>query len=390
MSVAREIKVGAFVFAGLCAIGLVIFLIGDERQLFSGKVDYQTVFTDVQGLKRGSPVRMGGVDIGSVSRVSYGENPKDNAIYVSLSIVEAESRRIRADSVASIAGKGLLGDKMIVITAGSPGQPWLNEGATIASKESDDLGEMMSKLGGISNRVDRVVENLEATTGELADQELYKDLKSSVDSLSHIFKSLETGDGFAARLLHDKAEADRISRVVSNVERMTARLAETASGVNEVVQRVNDGPGLAHELIYGEEAARTLTQFGGAADEVSATLRGIREGNGLIRGVLFGDDQSQLLARNLTGMTEDLRQIVSDVRAGKGTLGALLVDPSVYEDVKLLLGNVQRNKSLRALVRYSIKQDEAAPVQVRDPVAERRQPQQKPADSGSELAGGSE
>ena len=41
------------------------------------------------------------------------------------------------------------------------------------------------------------------------------------------------------------------------------------------------------------------------------------------------------------------------VRAGKGTIGALMVDPSVYEDVKLLLGNVERNKALRALVRWS-------------------------------------
>jgi phospholipid/cholesterol/gamma-HCH transport system substrate-binding protein len=67
-------------------------------------------------------------------------------------------------------------------------------------------------------------------------------------------------------------------------------------------------------------------------------------------------------------MSKDLRHIVADVRAGKGTIGALLVDPSVYEDVKMLLGNVERNKTLRALVRYSIKRDEKAPsVEVVDP-----------------------
>ena len=56
------------------------------------------------------------------------------------------------------------------------------------------------------------------------------------------------------------------------------------------------------------------------------------------------------------------------MRAGKGTIGALMVDPSVYEDVKLLLGNVERNKALRALVRYSIEKDEkVGPVRVTDP-----------------------
>jgi phospholipid/cholesterol/gamma-HCH transport system substrate-binding protein len=71
---------------------------------------------------------------------------------------------------------------------------------------------------------------------------------------------------------------------------------------------------------------------------------------------------------NLNAMSSDLRGIVADLKSGKGTLGALLVDPSVYEDVKLLLGNVQRNETLRALVRYSIKQGEQAPgVEVKDP-----------------------
>jgi phospholipid/cholesterol/gamma-HCH transport system substrate-binding protein len=46
----------------------------------------------------------------------------------------------------------------------------------------------------------------------------------------------------------------------------------------------------------------------------------------------------------------------------------LLVDPSVYEDLKVVLGNVERNKALRALVRYSIRRDGAQPgVEVRDP-----------------------
>jgi phospholipid/cholesterol/gamma-HCH transport system substrate-binding protein len=72
---------------------------------------------------------------------------------------------------------------------------------------------------------------------------------------------------------------------------------------------------------------------------------------------------------NLNAMSRDLRQIVANIKAGKGTIGALMVDPSVYEDIKLVLGNVDRNKALRALVRYSIKQDEKAPsVSVTDPI----------------------
>jgi phospholipid/cholesterol/gamma-HCH transport system substrate-binding protein len=61
---------------------------------------------------------------------------------------------------------------------------------------------------------------------------------------------------------------------------------------------------------------------------------------------------------NVNAMSDDLRTIVGGLRQGKGTLGALLVDPTVYEDIKSVVGNVERNEVLRALVRYSIKADE--------------------------------
>ena len=66
-------------------------------------------------------------------------------------------------------------------------------------------------------------------------------------------------------------------------------------------------------------------------------------------------------AFSFKGKSDDLRTIVSNVKAGRGTLGALLVDPSVYEDLKAAIGNVERNQVLRALVRYSIKADEQKP-----------------------------
>ncbi len=86
--------------------------------------------------------------------------------------------------------------------------------------------------------------------------------------------------------------------------------------------------------------------------------------------MLYGDSEQQQIVGNLNQMSHDMRDIVAGVKAGRGTLGALLVDPSVYEDMKLVLGNVQRNDVLRALVRYSIKQDEAKPAAVvQDPGA---------------------
>lgn len=367
MAFRREFKVGVFVLAGLSVMAFVVFMIGEERRAFGSKETYYSVFSDVQGLRRGSPVRMGGVDIGSVSEVSYGADAKDARIFVRMSIVAGEARRIRGDSVSTIEGKGLLGDKMIVVTVGSVNQPQLSPGSEVPSKSADDLAAMLGKLGAVSAKAERVMVNLERTTESLADSKLHDDLKSTVTSLSNILGSIDRREGFVGKLFSDPAESERLSRTLAHFEKVSGELELTTRNVNQMLARVQNGPGLAHEVLYGEEGSKAIGQIGGAAEELGLALKGIREGKGLARSVLFGgDDQADKLSEDLNGVSSDLRKIVADLRAGRGTLGALLVDPSVYEDLKLVLGNVERNKALRALVRYSIRKDESAP-KVRDP-----------------------
>jgi phospholipid/cholesterol/gamma-HCH transport system substrate-binding protein len=363
MATAREVKVGAFVLVALSVIGAVVFLIGDERRLFVKHDTYGAEFKDVNGLRRGSTVRMGGVDIGSVTEIGYGRDEKDATIFVELSIAANEARRIRADSEATIESKGLLGDKMLVITVGSESQPQVQPGTRIKSRESRAVEELLSDVKKISERTERVVANLEKTTGTLAEDDFQRDLRQTASSLAGILKSVDEGEGYVGKLLHDPAESERLSRTMANLEQVSARLDGTLASVQGVVERVRTGPGLAHEVLYGEESSKAVAQFGGAAEEVAQTLRGVREGKGIAHSVLYGDEGSDQVLGNLNQMSTDLRDIVADLRRGKGTLGALLVDPSVYEDVKILLGNVGRNRSLRALVRYSIQRDEgSAPV----------------------------
>src|SRR5450432_3866142 len=242
----KDVKVGAFVLAGLTAIGAVIFLIGDEREIFKSKLPYNTEFEDVQGLRRGSPVRMGGVDVGTIVGVDYGKDAGDKNIHVRLAISVDDARRIRIDSVATIEGKGLLGDKMIVVSVGSPDKPALPEGSAIQSKSADDIGQMMSRLSNISGQVEKVVNNLERTTSSLSDEKFQGNIRDSVASLASILGSIEHGDGYVGKLLHDPAEAQRLSHLMANLEQTSSELERTTASVNQILGHVQTGPGFAH------------------------------------------------------------------------------------------------------------------------------------------------
>jgi len=368
MKLGRDLKVGAFVLAGLLFSAVVIFLIGDERRLFSSSVVFKTKFADVQGLKAGAPIRMGGIDVGHVESVGYGKDPADSTVYVSLDIVEGEAGRIRTDSQVRIVNKGLLGDKMIEITKGKA-STMVPPGGEIPAVEPDD---MMAKATGMAEKADDVMDNLKDISKNFADEKLHKDLRESVAALSKVLHQVSEGEGYPQRLLTDKAEADRISRTVASMEQVSSELTTTLRETNAIIRRIQKGPGFAHDVIYGEGPRKQVEQFGSAAEEVALTLRGIRESDSFVHDALYGGkgDGAEALA-NVTALTGDLRAIVADMRSGKGTVGALLVDPSVYEDLKAVLGNVERNDVLRALVRYSIKQDEKKPpVEVSAPKAE--------------------
>lgn len=347
----RQLKVGIFVIAGLALTMVAIFLIGNTRQLWESKVGYRTAFKDVAGLKPGAPVRMGGLDVGQVTGVSHGSDPKDPRIYVSLSIDRKEAARIRADTTARVGNKGLLGDKMIELSVASAESPPLDPNQLIPSEEPADVFGAVNKVAAAA---EKAIDRLEPLAQSLGDPKLAADVKGSAADVHALLDEIVHGDGTMHRIFYDHREADQLDQLLANANRASQRLDATMADVQDITTHVRQGPGIANALVYDGEISKDTA---GMLSELHKDLRAIREGNGLAHAILYGDDSQHVMA-NVSAMSDDLRAIVAGIRQGKGTIGALLVDPTVYEDIKSAIGNVERNEVLRALVRYSIKADE--------------------------------
>jgi phospholipid/cholesterol/gamma-HCH transport system substrate-binding protein len=350
----RRVKVGLFVIAGLALTMLSIFLIGQTRGLWHAKVGYETAFQDVAGLKAGAPVRMGGLDIGSVTSVDTSNNPSDTRIFVKLAIDEREAVRIRTDTVAHVVNKGLLGDKMIELSVGSPTAPALDPRTLIPSTEPVDV---MATANKVAATTQETIQQIEPLARALGDPKFAADLEGSAADLHALLDQMVHGDGMMHRILYDRREADQLDALLANLARTSARLDATLADLQDVTDHVRNGPGIAHAVVYDGEMSKNAAA---TLDELHQDLAAVREGNGLAHALLYGDDSQRHVMANLDAMVDDLRAIVAGVRQGKGTIGALLVDPTVYEDIRSLVGNVERNEVLRALVRYSIRADEQA------------------------------
>lgn len=365
----RTIKVGVFVAVAFVIATLAVFLIGDNRRQWDRKVTYHAKFINVVGLKPGAAVRLGGIDVGSVTAVGHGPDAADPTLYVAFDVARNEAVRVKPDTVARIVGRGLLGDKMVELVGGTPTLPQAKDDSTIASEaEPSDLGKAMADIQDSARDAKAALHDVKLASERIADPKFNDDLHGTVKALRDVLEGVAHEDGAAHRFIYDKEEAKKIDRILANLDQASANLAQASADARDITQRAKTGPGLAHTVVYDEDTAKSVS---GALAEVHGALKGVRTNNGLAHAVIYGDDQnsSQHVMSNLSQMSDDLREIVANMKAGRGTIGALLVDPSVYEDIKSLVGNVERNQVLRALVRYSIKENEEQKphAEVKDP-----------------------
>jgi phospholipid/cholesterol/gamma-HCH transport system substrate-binding protein len=358
MSEARgsELKVGIFVFVAL-AIGVtLVFAIGSQQNLFTSKTSYKALFIDVGGLREGSPVRIAGVSVGTVTRIDLDKSGK---ILVTFGISANATRLIRKGSIASIASKGMLGDQLLEITVGK-GTPIPAYGF-IPTVESGALSKYLQQAGRVLTDAEVTAQNIRTVTEVLADPHFGQDIRDAARHLTTVLERASSGQGTVNRLLADQQLADSLEESIHNLQSTSEQLVVTAGNVREITEQARKGPGLVHELLYGEKGVELVANLAGSTSELSKIVSEIRtNSNSTVHRLLYTDDASELLT-NLTDVSRDLKKISESVQAGRGTLGGLLVDPSLYEDMKRLIGNLERNQVLRALVRYSIRQDQSQP-----------------------------
>jgi phospholipid/cholesterol/gamma-HCH transport system substrate-binding protein len=140
-SASKEKAVGLFVLTGLFLMLYFSLRYGAENLPAGESITAVARFSNIGGLNKGAPVTVAGVPVGSVEKLTLGE---DFSAMVELKL--KKSFRIPADSTASIRSKGLLGDKYVALSPG-PGEDPLKDGSRITDTEASvDLESLLSRF----------------------------------------------------------------------------------------------------------------------------------------------------------------------------------------------------------------------------------------------------
>jgi len=144
--ITTEFLVGIFTLLGVFAIGYQAIGLGGMRFFSSDHYEVKAEFDNVSGLKKGAPVEIAGVPVGSVNRIEL-EDP-DAMVVLRLK----KDIQIYDEDIAAIRTQGLIGDRYVKISRGGSLNE-LPEGGVIIDTESvvdieDIIGKIVHSLGG--------------------------------------------------------------------------------------------------------------------------------------------------------------------------------------------------------------------------------------------------
>jgi phospholipid/cholesterol/gamma-HCH transport system substrate-binding protein len=363
------VRAGLFLALGLLLSGIVVFVIGKERMLFEKQMQYTGAFENVDGLAIDSPVRLGGVTAGRVTKVSFAPDLGDKRVIVTMEVAQKFEARIRADSIARVTGRGVLGDKAIDISLGSSDQPVVKNGGELHTGTSGDISSLLKATGEIIDNAVGITRDLKSGVAAYTSPEIQKDVVAVVKSARSLFSEIETGNGAVHTLVYDREVGLAAKTILREASQSAARFDDAVQKVDSILGEIKTGNGSLHALLYDKKVANAVAEVGAAADELSQLVHDAKTSKeGAIYQLVYGDAKSMLA--DLGQASSDIKTLTGKIKSGQGSLGGLINDPTVYEDLKEVLGNVKRNRVLKELVRFSISNGENL-GQIGKPAAEK-------------------
>ncbi|TKC05998.1 MlaD family protein [Pedobacter frigoris] len=284
----RKVVVGGFILLGLAIFILGVFTLGSQKKAFVKSFTVDVVFNDIQGLKTGNNVWFSGVKIGTIKKIQfYGTSQ----VQVFLNIEEEAHKYIHKDAAASISSDGLIGNKIIVITGGTPKFPFVEDGDRLRVNSTLSTDDIM-KTFQVNN----------------------KNLVDVTSDFKILARSLVEGKGTVGALLTDQQIATDFKAIVLNLRNTTASANKMALELDAFTKTLNTKGGLADKLLTD---TAVFAKLQASVNELQKT------------------------ASSASALSENLNKASAKLTQTDNAVGILLNDQKTAEQVKAIMMNME-------------------------------------------------
>lgn len=288
MKISNETKVGI-----LAAFSIALLIIGYNflkgNAIFSSETILYARYSHVDGLSVSKPVLINGYQIGRVDKLQL---QPDGTILATLKI--KGKYEIPKNSIAKLESIDLLGGKAIIMALGN-GSVYAKDGDTLNANVAKGLMETVQPVQKKAEMIIAKMDSILTSVNSILNPSFQKNIDKSFNSISGTLASLEATSKKVDNLVG--SEGSRLSAIMANVEAITNNFKNNNDKLNSILSNIN-----------------TIT------DQVAAA------------------NFKQTIDNANKSMAE-LQSIVSKINNGQGTLGLLINDTKMYDN----LNNASKN-----------------------------------------------
>jgi phospholipid/cholesterol/gamma-HCH transport system substrate-binding protein len=315
MAMSREVRVGLFLVVAFLILIALFELVGKEA-IFARMVEYRTSFKSIPGLKLGDPVRLAGVDVGTVRDIRV------IGARVEVAVRVKPGTPVKTDSTATIKLTSLLGTNFVDLTFGSPAAQVAPPGSVLQSSEPPDLNTLLVRLNDAAGDIQTLARQVNEGLGKSIEP-----IAATFQTMDKIAKKIEKGEGTLGRLIADDGLYQEIRGMAGNLSRVSEQIAKGQGTLGKLV---------ADDALYRDLRGLT-TDLRGTTGSLTRIVKDIESGKGslgkLVRDETLYNQARDTLAEAREAMT-GLRTVSKQITEGKGTLGKLVHDEAIYDDMK--------------------------------------------------------
>ena len=288
MKIKNETRVGI-----LAALSIALLIIGYNflkgNAIFSRETVLYAKYTQVDGLAVSKPVLVNGFKIGRVDNL---ELKPDGTIMATLKV--KNEYKIPKNTIARLESTDLLGGKAIVMVLGNS-TDYAEEGYILNSNVERGIMESVQPVQKKAEMIIVKMDSILTSVNSILNPNFQKNVEKSFTSISSTLITLEATSKKVDNLVG--SESSKLSNILSNVEAITANFKNNGAKIDAVLNNLN-----------------TVT------DKVAAL-------------------NFKETINNANKAVADLQGMVSNLKAGKGSLGKLLNDEEMYKN----LNNASKN-----------------------------------------------
>ena len=298
MKITNETKVGV-----LAAVAITVLIVGYSflkgNDVFSRENEFYAIYPRVDGLTVSKPVLVNGYQIGRVSDLTL---QADGRILVQFKVNPEYG--IPKNTIAKLESTDLLGGKAIVFELGN-GSDLAVDGDTLNANVKRDLMDQVEpvqkKAEQIISRMDSVLTSVNSTLSPEFQRNFDRSFASIARTLETLEKTTKTVDGLVTN------QSSKISLIITNLESISTNLKNNNSTITKIVNNFDK----ISDDVAKANFAQTITEANKAVADLQVIINKVNSGNGTV-GQLINDER---MYNNLNNAAANLDKLIVDLKA---------------------------------------------------------------------------